>query len=1632
MRKKYFNVVLSVLLILVCLISDFSTMFVHAESDATARQKAYIEFASNRASVTDQEVSSLTKDEMRILGVFLSNFYVPWGTQLVQTDDDDATREQMVEILTDSLKFDETLAGDLVDATFQMSIDSSERLYARLNFIEYELDDEGNKIVAEDSNGNEIRNYGYSKGYTVSYYDLLSLFDDETEDIIKRDRYVDSSWNEVEEDEAEYLLEYDSISLVTEDGKEVFCLDDEYNADEIALAACLQNLNMNKGMGYNIFALSEDICYNYSGDAQLEALVDSLSSSSYMYNISCLGWGLYVDCFGNIIVDTGVNRQYILMPGCMNPYTWKKDGCEVGECLPINNLAFMSLSSEGDKIASLSNWQNPSGEQVEAYTIDVGTHSDNADLEYMRMYRGTTDWEFEETWWGRVTDLFSDDTSDTVAEILLDEYNDGGHLFGLEPDSGDGFNCLGTGDALDDILGTFQIEKSYVIEDFILFDNLNEFGNDTPMVANAYGIFADASCTPLVTSSDIGSFNNYLFDPGENTLVKMNSEDQKKFIAGIYCAYVFAYFEIDGVEHGGHVNFRFCPDNLPDISSGFIELTDTSLLDMQEDVLVMSYNILHPNEGIEYVAKLATSKLEGILLGWHGDLVGNVHTGSTTGATKYIGTSSYMTTPEISDVSWLNSLFSLYTSNIAYILMVILIVMLIYAISGYIGWQRALVNTACFGFCIYALPMLISGGISVANNFTDSLYNNKFTYWAIVQHQAYQEDLDRAVEQSNYNDYMVTLFSQQGFSYDSHVVNLRWMCPKKDNYLVNIEREFYESTNSSSMTKLLRGVLNNQLSGEDYSDSANKTYLYRSYTDISAYAQHIYENIGVHGHHNVNGVDVLYQIEGYNGVSLQDYFIGYTSSTGLVANATEISGDLDRSENLGFNYNTYLDEMNNTRFYYFNRSSKISNATNDNLSTVGTEYDELGVPTSEFNFTVADYNSINLMPAEKTSLGVFAIYSESPYYYLNWNVRDQLYSSGVTGDYTIKTLLLSEKDGINSYFYNTNDSLKDTDSYGQLRDYMDMRSLFTIVIPYLKACNDKVIEFDEVYGLSMIGDYEVRYTTDENGVMTLDIPSGLRTLTEENKDDYYSFWHDVQVSNLFNMYTPWVDSLYACSYANAEKLEVAGVTYVIEDPLNPASYPADRPMIFSESERLYYGLTYADLTEVEKKILNVNENCYNELITLMNYYTFDEEVLISALAMMETFEFNKEFSETPLIGDSNVLYPQGFELKNFSFDAYFRLILSETTGIDLNSSKSIYETVVEDTSIFTAILILLVDLTAVWFVPFLRLAIVVLLFLMAIITVMSSCISGKDGENLDFKALIKSIGKSVVSPLVKFVSMTVFCAWIISLFVSSGYTGITGKLDYTISFGDPVLAMFAVLVVNSSLIVVYVSILVKMFKDGKVQVKSIGNSVTQVGAGLAALGTGAIVSKSAETKMGDISAPSSSSSGGGASSNIKPKLKVRNSLNSGAGRNSASERLAKQELKDRKEGKNDSKVSNSSSESLSGSSIPSTMSKAKSKFNDTKLGHNIQQNKELKKFEKDYAKEIKDSREKERLSKRFDEKGMKAIDRVEKKVARRDAQRAKVNEGLSKIKTSMPIVNSSKSSKPSKAPKTSKSPKIKK
>lgn len=513
---------------------------------------------------------------------------------------------------------------------------------------------------------------------------------------------------------------------------------------------------------------------------------------------------------------------------------------------------------------------------------------------------------------------------------------------------------------------------------------------------------------------------------------------------------------------------------------------------------------------------------------------------------------------------------------------------------------------------------------------------------------------------------------------------------------------------------------------------------------------------------------------------------------------------------------------------------------------------------------VSSVDNTPLVTLDAYGLMSFGCYTESPYYYFSTNLSDQLEllktkNSKYEGD-TYKDLFLLPN---SAYFYNndvigTNANAGDKIGEGEMRDFMDMRSLFSVIIPYLNRANQVVVDWDNTHGLWMYDDVELKFGSNNEILLPDEINPDLwqkeatdKQLTGDALEEYlgskedilYKYWHNANVAQLLNMYTPWVDTMYSCKYAEPENIYVAGNKFRVEDPLDPKTYckldsngkiVEGREMIFSRSEMVYYGLREDDLTQVERNIIKMYDNVYEALLPLMDYYNFGNDVLNVGAAMLETFEFNKIFSESNPFGEDYTLYPQSYELKNFSYDAFLRLILAETTGEDIAASYeedgSMYMTIVKNSSILTGIMFILVDLLAVYAIPALKLFFLLAIFALSVLVILCATIK------LDI-SLPRVLWKSLVSPLLKFLAISVGMALAVSLFMSNGNTAVTGRGGFTISLGDPVMVLIVMLLINAIVLVLYYKTVKKVFSDCVRYAKAVAQSFTGMIGGIVAKGT---------------------------------------------------------------------------------------------------------------------------------------------------------------------------------------------------
>lgn len=640
----------------------------------------------------------------------------------------------------------------------------------------------------------------------------------------------------------------------------------------------------------------------------------------------------------------------------------------------------------------------------------------------------------------------------------------------------------------------------------------------------------------------------------------------------------------------------------------------------------------------------------------------------------------------------------------------------------------------------------------------------------------------------------------------------------------------------------------------------------------------------------------------YLAVNEQKLSNNVNSTAGVAIADTSSLNAIDR----GFLYDTVDVKNNGTSINYFMSNTLATTYLvtyrntykdiNDNLSKLQNIEDSetmdinsvnmsngsilFGLDPSTFDMSINDISNggsgmstLTTESLDKLSGYYYALYCESPYYFFNWNIRDQYKASGLDHfdknsltkkdeDKTFSKMLLRNNQ---EYFFNLADN--SGDGYGELRDFMNFHDLFYYVIPALKDGNDLVDTFDQLFGmytyddcgLTLSADGKWHYNNQEfddasdfvTNIKDENDIDGDGDVTEKlwdamNKEQQHKFWHDYNVWTLFNNYVTWLDTMQDCSYAKSETIKIMGDKFVVSNPLDPTSYyqtddsgnmTAGRYMVFSESEMKYYGLSTADLTTVEKKIISIQKSVYNTSLDLMNYYTLSDETLINAFSLVELFEFNKEFSQESIVGSDYILYPQGYELKAFTYDAYLRLIVSEASGESLmgdsDGTSSIYQRVAKNTSLFFGLFLIFNDLVAVYVVPMLKLFIICLLFLTSLLIIIGAAVK------LEFN-FFSVLWKSLLAPLLSYAGLSLGLAFIVSMFMSNGTEGVVNKMP-VISLGDPTMALICMLVINVAVTVLYFKIVKKCISDFKTYFKAVFYSAGSAVTGLASGVTGGLL-----------------------------------------------------------------------------------------------------------------------------------------------------------------------------------------------
>lgn len=1510
---------------------------ISSDGTANSRLQVFIRQAAGKQVNEDSEsMSTMSQQDAYFLGVYLSNFFIPYGTEF---GTDDALQEEnvkeAVETFKTNLNFSEDTAKSLAETIIGLSRSNNQELqfvvskdyqdgkYEQLddvvlsqytlfsamsgklaNMMQDEIPiaglDEGYYNAAKDKEGtsDSEENDGtvVSKDWNYIQNLKVTAFNPDLKTIIYDDRSgSESSNNEIDFfASADYAFKTydeknktklqdklktfkslkDSDDGTTETTKKMkkcapykygylaykngdtwtpvldFSLYYRYGmtASQVAFWKAFESVNFEKGYGTNIFDFSQS---EVDENDDYKGLKTYFSTDSDWYNMSIFGSRVVVDCFGNIMI-VGKNHQFIAVPACMNPYTWQmvdENGvddskCKAGECYNLLNLLSMTFQDDDRMFITSSIGDLKRGKST--LNANIGTPAFKAlegridgDSYTARINRDTdkTSLKSGPFGWG----IFS--TSESSALTMAKKGANAEGDYSLNTRLGGDSNTL-------DIFmpkkvdGTFSMSNYHKINFFdgmVFIDNLGAFHFDDSNNDLDWSLFnvehylnsEKEGLNKLYEKVGGTTFGSVISNIKDGAMSSVSAtETNKTGIVAIYLTYVYSslYEEDTKADTIGKLGYRMSTGIYPEIVNKPLGVETSGEDKMSTSIKEWLYYLLNPTKGYNYVTTLISNKARALLVSWHNDMLGTKGVGNITGTTKYRGNVGYVTTPDLSDIEWTDNMLDFWNSAIPYVAIFMLVAFVFVYLAGILNLHRCIFGLIIFCVCLLIPVPMINGVVGASNKVISNMYGEKFTYWAMIQHESYSKAIDEAADGDDYGNYLRTLYATNSainVNQGSESIKLRWQAPKKMSSLM------YSKKDNNALKGIRKSFIVNALtqaySGEAYLDD-DYYYLYRSYLDISNFSRYIYRGIKskIRSHYNVltenNTKGLSSKLKkklkglsknGAEWTAYDDYRKdGYTNrtkgSSGLtneihvvVPVSSKIYSEAvgGRSDIANLDIDTYTG-INQDYFNFsipmFNK--KDSEATEDSEAFSLKDSMTSSAKSSDFKFN-------KYSESDYVGLAAYGLYSESVFYYYSWVLYDQGMTPETSSTTGYKDLLLKNyKSSTNAnYFYNNKGN-------GELKDFLDMRSLFTYIIPYLHDGNRMVTKWEETYGGLKIYD----------GVSSEEGQSGNYT-TAEMKQKY---WNNLNVARLYNVYTPWVDLMYDCNYSKPEKISVLGKEVTINDPINPSSYPDERPMIFSRSEMADYGLKEGDLTKVESLIIKCNDEFQESMFDLLNYHNFNDVVLNTAAAMNCAFIFNKNFSESGLLGTNNKeIYPQSFEISDFSYDAFLRFILANSTGESMTGSDDFYMNIVQSSSITSAIVMLILDIASMYVLPGIKIFFVILVFLASILAILVSLLH-VDEEHKFITRLITS----VVTPMVKYFIVTMGMAYLISLFMGVGNDSITNMHTATIQLGDPVMVMIAMLLVDVIAIILYYRI-----------IKSVWQSVRQMGKMVGNVGTGCMV-----------------------------------------------------------------------------------------------------------------------------------------------------------------------------------------------
>ena len=300
-------------------------------------------------------------------------------------------------------------------------------------------------------------------------------------------------------------------------------------------------------------------------------------------------------------------------------------------------------------------------------------------------------------------------------------------------------------------------------------------------------------------------------------------------------------------------------------TSGVQSSKELSLVEKTEGIVDFAHGFA--TGSVNVISKFFKSVLTGLVLSMHETLTS---TGLIDGVVvssgvvdSYVPNITMLTSLDLSHIPGV----TLVAENINLIVLIFVIVLFVFVgikvVMGRVLLRDGLLHGFLAIFFLYVFLAVPGVYSNVTDNTVNRILSNKVMPWAMVQDQM-ALDSGVVVGDSDYLEYLkqVEGLGSSEFRYTDPGVRIKWMSPKKDN-VFNLLYNRFDGLSGVKSFQILKGLFASTFGGVEYTDDKTGIYVYRPYMSILTEARDLYDGLEASGVNNrlreVRGNALYYQ-----------------------------------------------------------------------------------------------------------------------------------------------------------------------------------------------------------------------------------------------------------------------------------------------------------------------------------------------------------------------------------------------------------------------------------------------------------------------------------------------------------------------------------------------------------------------------------------------------------------------------------------------------------------------------------------------------------------------------------------------------------------------------------------------------